>query len=66
MSRRLPSAPKVDLNRQAEKMLEDNESIMETMLKLYEQSASMQRKKHMAFVRAGFTDDQAFELSKPT
>ena len=34
------------------------------MLLLYEQDALMKREKHMTFVRAGFTDAQAFELCR--
>ena len=64
MSRRLPKAPIVPLIAQAEKMLVENAAIAETMDKLQTQAAEALRRKHQAYLRAGFTDDQAFQLCR--
>lgn len=44
-------------------MLKENQELQPQLLLMFEQAALMQREKHMAFVRAGFSDDQAFVLA---
>lgn len=61
--RKIPAAPTQHLDVAVDRMLRENQELQPKMLLLYEQSALMAREKHMAFVRAGFTDEQAFALA---
>ena len=61
--RKIPAAPTQRLDIAMARMLQENQELQPQMLLLFEQSALMQREKHLAFVRAGFTDDQAFVLA---
>jgi hypothetical protein len=51
--RKIPAAPTQRLDIAMARMLQENQELQPQMLLLFEQSALMQREKHLAFVRAG-------------
>lgn len=61
---RLPKQRTDSPDEKIEKMLKEIQRLTPQMLLVFQQDALLKREKHMAFVRAGFTDAQAFELCK--
>lgn len=62
--RKIPVTPTQRVDLAIERRLKENQELRPQLLLLLEQDALMKREKHMAYVNAGFTDDQAFELCK--
>ena len=58
-----PSASTENLESSMTRMLKENQALQPQMLLMFEQAALMMREKQLAFIRAGFTDAQAFILA---
>lgn len=62
--RKIPKPPIEPTDALADRLLREFEAGIPKMLLLFRQEAQMRRWKHAEFVKAGFTDEQAFELCK--
>lgn len=60
--RKIPAAPQQRLDVAMTRMMQENQELKPQMLLVFEQEALLLHEKYVAFVQAGFTEEQAFVL----